>query len=243
MFFFSLCFCLCKAGKSLINGSRGVVTSWKATEDVIKELERKLREELANAMSEDEEWARIQAEQQISILRAWNQPNIPVVRFHNGVEQTMLPGNHLFLLQILIFFDMFRAELSGTGVCRRWQIPLKLAWAITIHKCQGLSLDKAKISLKDIFASGHAYVALSRVRSLEGLEVDFFSKSCVKVNGKVLDYYGVPRKEVNVTITSDEAKSPMKRAATVDLATNRGGCFKCGNTGHWARDCKVKTQQ
>ncbi len=107
---------------------------------------------------------------------------------------------------------MFRAEISGTGLCRRWQIPVKLAWAITIHKCQGLSLDKAKISLKDIFASGHAYVAISRVRSLEGLEIDFFSKSCVKVNGKVLDFYQVPRQTVNVSIVSEERakNSPVK---------------------------------
>jgi hypothetical protein len=81
-----------KAGKSLINGSRGVVTRWRPAAEVIKELEKKLSEELANAMSEDEEWARIQAEQQIAILRAWNQPNIPVVKFDNGIEQTMLPG-------------------------------------------------------------------------------------------------------------------------------------------------------
>ncbi len=135
---------------ALINGSRGVVSKARPVKEVIEELTELLKTQLAQPMSEDEEWKRAMIEQQIHLLRSYTVKWVPVVRFVNGVEQTMIP-------------DLFRAELSGTGVSRRWQIPLKLAWALTIHKCQGLTLDRARISLREIFASGHGtFLILSR---------------------------------------------------------------------------------
>lgn len=52
------------------------------------------------------------------------------------------------------------------------QIPLRLAWAVTVHKSQGLTFDNAIIDVSRSFAHGHAYVALSRCRTLEGLVLD-----------------------------------------------------------------------
>ena len=73
---------------------------------------------------------------------------------------------------------------------RRYQIPLILAWGITIHKAQGLTLDKAIIDVgKDLFEAGQMYVALSRLKSLDGLYLQNFDLNSLKINKKVLDFY------------------------------------------------------
>ena len=65
----------------------------------------------------------------------------------------------------------------------RKQYPLILAFAITIHKCQGLSLDTAIIDLsQEVFGDGMAYVALSRVRTLSGLHLITLDSGCIRAN-------------------------------------------------------------
>ena len=70
------------------------------------------------------------------------------------------------------------------------QYPLRLAWAITIHKSQGMSLDAVEVDLSRSFERGMGYVALSRVRTLEGLSLLGMNEIAFQVNEEVLGFDG-----------------------------------------------------
>lgn len=65
------------------------------------------------------------------------------------------------------------------------QVPLKLAWAVTVHKSQGMTLDQAVIDLSNAFVAGQGYVALSRVRTLDGIFLKGFNPVALAVHGEV----------------------------------------------------------
>jgi hypothetical protein len=66
------------------------------------------------------------------------------------------------------------------------QVPLRLAWAITVHKSQGMSLDAAEIDLSKAFVFGQGYVALSRVRSFQGLKMLGMSPTALRVDPRIV---------------------------------------------------------
>lgn len=100
----------------------------------------------------------------------------PVVRFKNKKEFTARPERwHV-------------KNSNGSLFCRR-QIPLNLAWAFSIHKSQGLTLDCVEMSLSKIFEAGQAYVALSRAQSLNTLRVLDFDSRYVWADPSVLEFY------------------------------------------------------
>lgn len=72
----------------------------------------------------------------------------------------------------------------------RYQIPLKHAWAITVHKTQGQTIDLAEIDIgRDIFEFGQAYVSLSRVKNINGLFITKYLKSVIRAHPTVRGFY------------------------------------------------------
>ncbi|MFP5470676.1 MAG: AAA family ATPase [Bacteroidia bacterium] len=71
---------------------------------------------------------------------------------------------------------------SGKTLASYTQIPLRLAWAITVHKCQGMTLDAAEIDLSKTFEKGQGYVALSRLKSIENLKLYGFNQTALEVD-------------------------------------------------------------
>jgi ATP-dependent DNA helicase PIF1 len=78
---------------------------------------------------------------------------------------------------------------DGNVLATREQMPLRLAYAITIHKSQGCTLTKAKVNLRSAFAYGQAYVALSRVRDLSGLYIEDIRWESIMASPEALAFY------------------------------------------------------
>ncbi len=118
----------------------------------------------------------------IGKVKAWSPSGI-VVNFQSGD-------------QIITEFKWELKELKKVGskmqkvvVASRTQYPLKVAYALTVHKSQGSTLDRAVIDISEAFAEGQVYVALSRVRDLKSLSVSHFAHNRVKVNSECLKFY------------------------------------------------------
>jgi hypothetical protein len=104
------------------------------------------------------------------------------VKFDNGMRRTIRRVEYQ------------SSNPNGPGVLARKQVPLQLAWATTIHKSQGSTLTRASLSINDAFDYGQAYVALSRVRGIEGLWMEERMKAgrrWCEISPRVLDFYGL----------------------------------------------------
>ncbi len=96
------------------------------------------------------------------------------------------------------------------------QYPLRLAWAITVHKSQGMSLDAARVDLRQSFEPGMGYVALSRVCSSAGLSLAGFNKISLRVNDEVLEFDKNLKRQSEIAAREIAAKNlPARRFAPI----------------------------
>jgi ATP-dependent DNA helicase PIF1 len=110
---------------------------------------------------------------------------LPIIRTHDG--------------RLIVVDKMdWSVEENGKPRATISQLPLRLAWAITVHKSQGMSLDEAVVDLSEVFEYGQGYVALSRVRRLKGLHLLGWNERAFQVHPEVL-------KEDNAFRASSEA--------------------------------------
>jgi ATP-dependent DNA helicase PIF1 len=130
---------------------------------------------------------------------------LPIVEFLNGVKKIV--GTHTWPIEDYEFVS-------------RAQVPLRLAWASTTHKVQGATLDSALIDIgSGVFEFGQAYVALSRVRSLEALYVYDFEPTAFKVHPKVKTFYS----DLKVKEISEEEKDLIRK---IELGEGAGADMK-----------------
>ena len=144
---------------NLVNGSRGVVTGFAPVPLGYQGGEYKVEEDPFREFAHES-----------------SPTEYPIVTFVTGETRLVTPHE-------------FVKDVYGKGSCVRSQLPLALATAITVHKTQGATLDCARVDLAGTFCEGQAYVALSRARTLEGLEIRNFSPQCIKTSAMVRGFY------------------------------------------------------
>ncbi len=103
-------------------------------------------------------------------------------------------------------------EDGGRPLARIMQVPLRLAWAMTVHKSQGMSLDAAHMDLSDTFEYGQGYVALSRVRTLAGLTLAGLNQRALEVHPEIL------LKDVEFRAASNSAQEKFRAMDPAELA-------------------------
>ncbi|KAJ5098672.1 ATP-dependent DNA helicase PIF1 [Penicillium argentinense] len=171
---------------SLVNGSIGRVVAFmdEGTFDYYRENEDEFGSGAGKIDPDDDAAMRAKKklkpmahnEGGIAITRKW-----PLVRFAlpDGTERHLLCQPETWKIELP----------NGEVQAQRSQVPLILAWALSIHKAQGQTLQRVKVDLGRVFEKGQAYVALSRATTQAGLQVLRFDPRKVMVHPKVVDFY------------------------------------------------------
>lgn len=202
--------------EQLVNGSRGVVTTFApissdvSIEPFYETEEEKQQDEQQKSSQAQVEfpWKAVETEKGTFYWnmqtdeKTWEPPIFqskqkesqklfPVVKFKDGRS-------------FIIGESIFEKKIYKKGTCCRKQLPLALAWAITVHKSQGASVDLAVVDLKGTFSEGQAYVAISRAKELKGLEVRNYTPEAVRVSRLVTEFYNAVDKNMDKAFVKQE---------------------------------------
>lgn len=126
----------------------------------------------------------------------------PIVKARSGKRITVEPMD-------------WTVEENGRARARIRQLPLRLAWAITVHKSQGMSLDEAVMDLSQVFEFGQGYVALSRLRRLSGLYILGWNERAFQVHPEILT------KDASFRAASEEAEAVFGKVPSAELVKMR----------------------
>lgn len=163
----------------------------------------------------------------------------PVVKTRNGRRIEVEPVD-------------WTVQENGKERVRITQLPLRLAWAITVHKSQGMSLDEAVMDLSRVFEFGQGYVALSRVRRLSGLYLLGYNEHVFSVHPEILAEDGSFRKASEEIGINFAGMSPAEidekyhnfivacEGKNTSEHPESGGVFKNNQSGGWTSFEKIR---
>ena len=144
--------------------------------------------------------------------------NAPLIRFNNRTMKTL---------------SRYCWQSEDYPTIGFKQYPVVLAWATTIHKMQGSSLDQAIMDLgSNVFEAGQIYVGLSRVKSLEGLYLTKFNPRVIKTNPKVREFYRqIPTLDIEVEEVEEEEVEEEAKPLTKTITMEQRDVLKVVKAG------------
>jgi ATP-dependent DNA helicase PIF1 len=194
----------------LVNGARGVIIGWGKTAEERKDAglpARKVDSEPFFQAKTDEH-------------ALYPDEKLPIVKFACGRT-------------IEIPYVRYNLQVDDNEAYA-WRIALKLAWSTSIHKSQSLTLDAAEVDLSNCFETGMAYVALSRVTSLENVRIaKEFPSSAFKIDESVVNFYDTPfgvQKMLRLgghSAANQEAESLHTKKSKEEKITRKQTSTKC----------------